>query len=89
VLHQLAATEPFRPYVDRAIASAGQAKMIALPLAVGAALVVIALLPKATRNAEGKWTIEFDPTANMKKLIDSATGFVKACPKDILAGLMG
>ena len=89
ILIQLDAIDPFHPYVSRAVDSAGKARMVALPLIAGAALVVLAVLPKVTRNTDGTWSIEFDPAGNMTKLTDSLTEFVKALPKALLSSLTG
>jgi tetratricopeptide (TPR) repeat protein len=77
VLHQLELIEPFRPYVDQAVLEAAQPRMVAESVVAGSALVVIAVLPKVTRNADGTWSILFDPAGNMKNLIDSLTAFVR------------
>jgi hypothetical protein len=89
LLHQLSQIPFFVTYLDQAITSASQAKMVALPLAIGATLVVLAVLPKLTRNTDGKWQIEFDPAGNMERLVDSLTGFVKALPKGLLTEGLG
>jgi len=77
VLGQLEAIEPFRPYVDQAVTEAAQSRMIAETVVAGSVLVVIAVLPRVTRDADGKWSIHFDPAGNMKNLIDSLTSFVR------------
>jgi hypothetical protein len=83
VLHQLDSIEPFQQYLREAVVEAGKPKMVALPVAMGATLVVIAVLPKVARSNDGKWSIEFDPSGNLKQLIDSLTAFVHELPKKI------
>ncbi|MFO0907000.1 MAG: hypothetical protein U0794_01320 [Isosphaeraceae bacterium] len=86
VLKQLDAIPTFHPYVGHAVEEAAHARMVGLPIAIGATLVIVSLLPKITRTADGSCTIEFDPSTNLSGLIQSLAKLVHELPKGLIPG---